>query len=34
VTSDFMQELESGDVPEVPVSYDQFGPATRQQLPA
>lgn len=29
-----MKELDSGDVPEVPVSYDQFGPATRQELPA
>jgi len=34
VASDFMKELDSGDVPEVPVSYDQFGPATRQELPA
>ena len=34
VASDFMKELESGDVPDVPVSYDQFGPATRDELPA
>jgi len=34
VSSDFMKELESGDVPDVPVSYDQFGPATREDLPA
>lgn len=34
VAEDFMKELDSGDVPETPVSYDQFGPATRQELPS
>lgn len=34
VAEDFLKELESGDVPDVPVAYDQFGPATRDDLPA
>ena len=32
IQEDFMKELEGKDVPDEPISYDQFGPATRKEI--